>query len=227
MSTTTSPRETDTLAPDITAATSLGQGLSYELVSKAEFQKYRIVRPGPQADSVYLIETHETLSKNKFDLLLHQGDSKDGEVLGVVKMHLRGFTIGLGDPAKEIEGTPMVWEKLERPEKYGHKVYHFDFGTGAQRMTYTYRKSYRVLGRLKSMELRAGGIDKEDGQLLAKWVGSSSWTMKAGSLFIANMAKSGQDHSAHLDEEAKKWEIMVCLTAFAIIESQHRRSKGG
>ncbi|GIC86298.1 uncharacterized protein Aud_002666 [Aspergillus udagawae] len=224
MSTTTSPRDSDTLAPDVTAATNLGQGLSYELVSKPKFQAYRIVRPGSQADSVYYIETHETLSKNKFDLLLHKGDSKDGEVLGVVKMHRRGFTIGLGDPAREIEGKPMVWEKLERPEKHGHKVYHFDFGTGAQRMTYTYRKSYGVLGRLKSMELRAGGVDKEDGLLLAKWVGSSSWMMKAGSLFIANTAKSRQDRNAHLDEDTNKWEIMVCLTAFAIIESRYRGS---
>ncbi|KAJ5455862.1 uncharacterized protein N7458_004126 [Penicillium daleae] len=218
--------DSDTLTLDITAATNLSQGLSYELMSKGKLQMYRIVRPGPQADSMYYIETHETLSKHKFDLLLHQGDSKDGEVLGVVKMHRRGFTIGLGNPAGEIEGKQMEWERLERPKKYSHKIYYFDFGTGAQRMTYTYRKSYGVLGRLKSMELRAGGVDDEDGQLLAKWVGSSSWTMKTGSLFIAHTAKSGQDHNAPRDEEAKKWEIMVCLTTFAIIESQVRRSKG-
>lgn len=220
------PRDSDTVAPDITAAENLDQGLSYELVSEANFQAYHIRRPGPQATSVYYIETHETLKKNKFDLVLHEGHSKGGEVLGVVKMHLRGFTIGLGDPAREIEGKPMIWERLERPEKYRHKVYYFDFGSREHRMTYTYRKSYGVLGRLKSMELRTGGVDKEDGELLAKWVGRSSWTMKAGSLFVANVAKSSQDHNAHLDRDAKKWEIMVCLTAFAIIESQHRRSKG-
>lgn len=220
------PRDSDTVAPDITAAENLDQGLSYELVSEAKFQAYHIRRPGPQATSVYYIETHETLKKNKFDLVLHEGHSKGGEVLGVVKMHLRGFTIGLGDPAREIEGKPMIWERLERPEKYRHKVYYFDFGSREHRMTYTYRKSYGVLGRLKSMELRTGGVDKEDGELLAKWVGRSSWTMKAGSLFVANVAKSSQDHNAHLDRDAKKWEIMVCLTAFAIIESQHRRSKG-
>jgi hypothetical protein len=226
MSTTTSLMDFDTLAPDITTATNLGQGLSYELVSKGKLQMYRIVRPGPQADSIYYIETHGTLSKHKFDLLLHKGDSKDGEVLGVVKMHRRGFAIGLGDPAGEIEGKQMIWERLERPEKYSHKIYHFDFGAGAQRTTYTYRKSYGVLGRLKSMELRAGGVDEEDGQLLAKWVGSSSWTMKAGSLFIAYTAKSRQDHNAPRDKESKKWEMMVCLTTFAIIESQVRRSRG-
>ena len=226
MSTTTSLIDSGTLEPDITTATNLGQGLSYELVSEGKLQTYCIKRPGPQADSMYYIETHETLSKHKFDLILHRGDSKDGEVLGVGKMHLRGFTIGLGDPAGELEGKQMIWEKLERPGKYSHKIYNFDFGTGPQRTTYTYRKSYGVLGRLKSMELRAGGVDEEDGQLLAKWVGSSSWTMKAGSLFIACTAKSGQDHNALRDEETKKWELMVCLTTFAIIESQVRRSKG-
>jgi hypothetical protein len=226
MSTTTSLIDSDHLVPNITAAANLGQGFAYELVSKGKFQTYHITRPCPQADSIYYIETHETLSKHKFDLLFHQGDSKDGEVLGVVKMHRRGFTIGLGDPAGEIEGKQMIWERLERPEKYSHKVYYFNFGTGAARMTYTYRKSYGVLGRLKSMELRAGGVDEEDGQLLAKWVGSSSWTMKAGSLFIAYTAKNGQGHNTPRDEGTKKWEMMVCLTTFAIIESQVRRSKG-
>ncbi|KAJ5601322.1 hypothetical protein N7510_010856 [Penicillium lagena] len=226
MSTTSPLMDSETLTPNVTAATNFGQGLSYELVSNGKLQKYRIMMPGPPADSVYYIETHETLSKHKFDLLLHQGDSKDGEVLGVVKMHRRGFTIGLGDPAGEIEGKQMIWERLERPEKYSHKIYYFDFGTGAQRMTYTYRKSLGALGKLKSMELRAGGVDEEDGQLVAKWVRSSSWTMKAGSLFIAYTAKSGQDRNPPRDKEAKKWEIMVCLTTFAIIESQIRRSKG-
>lgn len=213
----------DTLTADITAATNLNQGLPYELVSKGKPKMYRIVRPGPQADPVYYLEAHETLSKHKFDLLLHQGDSKDGKVLGVVKMHHRGFTIGLGDPATEIEGKQMIWERLDRPEKHSHKIYYFDFEAGPQRMTFTYRKSCGVLGRLKSIELRAGGIDEEDGRLLAKWVGSSSWTMKDGSLFIT---KSGQDHNAPVGEETKNWEIMICLTTFAIIESQVRRSKG-
>lgn len=219
--------DSDTLAPGVMAATDFGQGLSYELVSKAKFQAYRIERLGSQAKSMYYIETHETLSKHKFDLLLHQGDSKDGEVLGVAKRHGRGFTIGVGDPAREIEGKQMIWERLERPEKYGHKIYYFDFGTGVQRMTCTYRKSNGFLGKLKTIELRAGGIDEEDGRLLAKWVGSSSRKIKEGSLFIPYTAKSGQDHNAISDEETKKWEIMVCLTTFAIIESQFRRRKGG
>lgn len=219
---TESAMESVTSATD-RPASPFGEGLSYELVSKGKLQAYHIHQPGPQADAIYYIETHETLSRNKFDLLLHRGDSKDGEVLGVVKMHTRGFTIGIGNPADELEGSPITWEKLERPEKYSHKIYHFDFGTGERRTTYTYRKTNGRTGRLKSMELRTGGIDKEDGQLLAKWLGSSSWHMKDGSLFIA---RSGQDQNAPRGGEANEWEIMVCLTTFAIIESQHRRSKG-
>lgn len=73
------------------------------------------------------------------------------------------------------------------------------------------------------MELRTGGVDEENGQLLAKWVGSSSWHIMDGSLFIA---KSGQDQNGPHVGNANEWEIMVCLTTFAIIESQHRRSKG-
>lgn len=220
---TTSTIGSDTLALDFTAATNHSQEPFYELVSKGKLQTYLITRPDPQAGSVYYVETHETLSKHKFDLLLHQGDSKDGEVLGVVKFHRRGFTIGLGNPGGELEGKHMTWERLERPEKYSHKVYYFDFGTGEQRMRYTYRKSYGVLGRLKTMELRAGGVDEENGQLLSKWVGNSSWSMKSGSLFIASAARNGQGKNAHDDRE---WERMICLTTFAIVESQHRRSKG-
>jgi hypothetical protein len=206
--------------------TSTNQGLSYELVSQGKLQAYRIIRPGSQAEPVYYIETHETLSKHKFDLILHRGDSKDGELLGVAKMHIRGFTIGLGDPAGEIQGKGMTWERLERPEKYSHKVYNFEFGTGATRRSYTYRKSYGVLKKLKGMELRAGGVDKEDGQLLAKWVGNNSWKMKNGSLSIARPSESLQELNETRDEEFEKWEIMVCLTTFSIIESQFRRSKG-
>jgi hypothetical protein len=95
-----------------TAASPFSEGLSDELVSKGKFQAYRIQQPGPRVNSIYYFETHETLSKNKFDLLLHNGDAKDGEVLGVVKMHMRGFTIGIGNPAKELEGRPITWEKL-------------------------------------------------------------------------------------------------------------------
>jgi hypothetical protein len=105
-------------------------------------------------------------------------------------------------------------------------VYNFEFGTGATRRSYTYRKSYGVLKKLKGMELRAGGVDKEDGQLLAKWVGNNSWKMKNGSLSIARPSESLQELNETRDEQFEKWEIMVCLTTFSIIESQFRRSKG-
>ncbi|KAJ5754152.1 uncharacterized protein N7511_008305 [Penicillium nucicola] len=205
---------------------STSQGLSYELVSKGKLQEYCITTPEPQKIPVYFIETHETLSKHKFDLILHQGDPKTGEILGVAKMHRRGFTIGVGDPAEEIEGKQLTWERLERPERYSHKVYHFDFGTGATRKTYTWRKSYRSLGRLKGMELRAGGIEEEKGQLLATWLGSNSWKMKYGRLYITQVADDGQNRELPSEEQTKKWGLMVCLTTFAIIESQVRRSKG-
>lgn len=223
--------ESDTLAPDLATdlpiTSPFGEKSSYEFVSKGKLRGYKIHSTDPEPNSIYHIESNETLSKNKFDLLLHKGDSKDGEVLGVAKRHLRGFTIGLGDPAGELEGKQVIWERLERPEKYSHKIYHFDFGTGQQRKTYTFRKCNGRTGRLKSMELRAGGIDEEDGQLLAKWVGSSRWNMKNGSLFIADRSRMGNNHLSQLQgEDITKWEIMVCLTTFAIIESQVRRSKG-
>lgn len=218
--------ESEPSTPDLPVNSPFEKGSSYELVSKGKLRAYEIHSPGPNSSPIYYIESNETLSKSKFDLLLHKGDSKNGVILGVAKRHLRGFTIGLGDPAGEIEGKPIIWEKLERPEKYSHKIYHFDFGKGEQRKTYTFRKSTGRTGRLKSMELRIGGVDEEDGELVAKWIGSSRWNMKNGSLFLADTVKKEQDQSAVREDHANDLEIIVYLTTFAVIESQVRRSKG-
>jgi hypothetical protein len=191
--------------------------LFYELVSLQKFRHYNIVKPGPVATPAYHITNCETLRRKKFDLTVHQG-SPDGQVFGVAKRQMRGWTVGFGSPADEFQGKELVWEQLQRPKKFSHKVYYFEFGSGADRKTYTYRKTYGTLKRLKSMELRAGGVDDEDGELLAKWVGNNGWTMKTGSLFIKRLDEKGQDQEV--------WERAVCLTAFAIIESQIRRSKG-
>ncbi|CAI7594283.1 unnamed protein product [Penicillium manginii] len=196
------------------------KGSFYELVSNGKLRAYEIKSPGPNTATIYYIESNETISKSKFDLLIHKGDSKGGVVLGVAKRHIRGFTIGLGDPAGEIEGKQIIWEKLERPEKYSHK--------GEQRSTYTLRKSTGRTGRLKSMELRVGGVDEEDGELVAKWVGSSRWNMKNGSLFVADTVKRGQhsEQNTLREGDANSLEMIVYLTTFAVIESQVRRSKG-
>lgn len=212
-------------SPDPPVASPFEKGSYYELVSKEKFRAYKISSPGHEADAIHHIESNETLSKNKFDLLLHKGDSEKGEILGVAKRHLRGFTIGLGDPAGEIEGKEVVWEKLERPEKYSHKVYHFDYGKGEQRTTYTFRKTNGRTGRLKSMELRVGRPDREDGELVAKWIGSSRWNMRHGSLFVADTTKGGANQSA-AQRDTSDFDIVVWLTTFSVIESQYRRSKG-
>ncbi|KAJ5762893.1 hypothetical protein N7533_001574 [Penicillium manginii] len=220
--------ESDPSTPDLPVISPFEKGSFYELVSDGKLRAYEIKSFGPNTATIYYIESNETLSKSKFDLLIHKGDSKGGEVLGVAKRHMRGFTIGLGDPAGEIEGKQIIWEKLERPEKYSHKVYHFDFGKGEQRSTYTFRKATGRTGRLKSMELRVGGVDEEDGKLVAKWVGSSRWNMKNGSLFVADTVKREQDskQNALREGDANDLEMIVYLTTFAIIESQVRRSKG-
>lgn len=209
-----------------TTAAPVDCGSFCKFISIGKLQSYQIRRLESPPDSMYYLESNETLSKGKFDLLLHKGHSKEGEILGVAKMHSRGFTIGIGDPAGELEGRPVIWERLERPEKYSHKTYHFDFGSAGQRATYTYRKTNGRTGRLKSMELRAGGVDEENGQLLAKWVGSSSWHMKDGTLFIAQGMEIGPSSDMPNGQNSNNWDIVVFLTAFSIIESQHRRSKG-
>ena len=224
--------DSETAAPNTESAVNApgdDRALFYELVSQPTIHRYRIVRPDAPSTPVYYIEKHKSLSKNTFDLILHEGDSKHGDVLGVVKLHPRGFTFGLGDPAADKrEGEEMIWEESKRPKTFSHRVHQFDFGTGAQRRTYTYRKSYSVLKRLKGIELRAGGVEEEEaeGPVLAKWVGGKSkWTMKAGSLLIRRTGMEDRNQDVPSDEKAKKWEVMVCLTTFGIIESQLKRRK--
>lgn len=198
-----------------------------ELVSRKMFRHYNIGRPDPDTTQLYFIRNCETLRKSKFDLTVHRGTSQEGEILGVTKRHRKGWTIGIGNPAGEIEGKAIPWEELGRPEKFSHKVYFFDFGTGAQRKTYTWRKSYATLRRLKSMDLRVGGVDDEEGELVARWVNSSRWSMKVGSLFIKRDAAMGLDQDgSSTGVKPSEWERVAFLTAFSIIESQVRRSKG-
>jgi hypothetical protein len=198
-------------------------GLFYELVSNSSIRKHLITSPNSPA-ATYHVTKQESLSRKKWDVKIHRGDSEERDILAVAKFHMHSITIGLGDPGNAPEeggdGKPMTWEELERPQKWRYNVYYFKYGSGAQRKTYTYRKTYTALKKLKTMELRVGGVEDEDGELVAKWVRGSKWGMKNGSLFIKKTVAADQE------EEAKNWEVMVVVSVLSIVESQVRRSKG-
>jgi hypothetical protein len=205
------------------------QELFYELVSIATVHKHKhcIAKPDSLSTPIYYVERHKSLSKKKFDLKIHDGDSKQGIALGVVKLHSRGATIGLGDPDAVIEegrksGQRMIWEKLERLHKWNHNAYYFEYGSGEERKVYTYRKKFNRWCVFKSIELRLGGLEAVEGELVAKWVGTSKWLLKPGSLFIKREF-GDQKSEVPAKETGKDWEMMVMLTMLTIIESQARR----
>ena len=206
----------------------------YELVSIATGLKHhRVAKPNSLSTFNYCMERHETISKKKFDLKIHEGDSKKGTVLGVVKLHVRGFTVGLGDPDKLIEdggkgGERMVWEKLEKPEKWNHKVYYFEYGSGEERKMYTYRKIVNRIGALLSMELRLGGVEAVEGELVAKWVRGSKWLVMSGNLFIKRreLREHGSESTGkETGKESNDWELMIMLSVFGIIENRARSGR--
>ena len=134
--------------------------------------------------------------------------------------HGAHFTIGVGNPEVTIEegedkAERMSWEKLQRMKKWTYRWYQFEFGAGEGREVYTWRRTNdRWPRRLKNMELRVG--KEEGGDLVAVWKGSHGMKVKRGSMFIKR--RGGL-------KEEKKWELMVLLTGFSIIESYVKRTR--
>lgn len=212
----------------------------YKLVSKRTLNSHYISReessPESLAAPLYCITKHE-LPPVKSDVEVRAGGSKTGPILGVVKMKIGRHVIGLGDPdAIFSEGEReerIVWEDMQRvrEEKFAWKTYVFEFESGGGlRKKYTWRKTKMGLGvsRIgmftKQMELRVSDPEAVNtGELVAKWQGSSKVYMKQGSLFIKR--RTGRDGDGDEEMEEKRWELMVLLTLFAIIETAVRRNR--
>jgi len=144
-------------------------------------------------------------------------------------LHSKFHTIGLGDPNAlyredyfEVgeRRERMVWERITRNKKWSYNSYTFSYAAAdGERKTYTWRRTVdRWYKQLKEMELRAGSVEEVEGEVLAVWKGTNRWNVKRGSLFI----RKGEEGD---EKEKKRWEVMVILTAFAIIENFQRRGK--
>jgi hypothetical protein len=207
----------------------LNPALFYELVSKRTFLVHHISPPSSISTPFYCVTKHESVLRKNPDLKLHRGSDKSGQVLGVVKIGARFDTIGVGDPDAVLEEGNrvgrIVWERLQRTKKWTYKSYEFEYERGVgrgERQTYTWRRTKNHFGFLRELELRVGGPEQREGEVLAVFVGTDTRNIKRGRYFIKRSRDGdGEEGMA----EAKRWELMVLLTSLAIIESAARRSR--
>ncbi|KAF8851217.1 hypothetical protein BDZ45DRAFT_808492 [Acephala macrosclerotiorum] len=188
-----------------------------ELKSTKTLKTHNFALNSAPSNFLYSIGLHNHYSK-KPDIEVHLGADKTGPVLGVVRLQIQGIKIGIGDPDYILPegggdvGDRMVWEVMERLNKWKYNEYSFDYESlRKERKTYTWRRTKAFWGHMREMELREGAKDDKEGELLAVWRRSEKVNKKRGSLFCKRF---GQD---------EKWDLVVVLSILAIIESEVRR----
>jgi hypothetical protein len=202
--------------------------LFYELISTTTLTTHHISQRASPSTPLYCVEKHASFSK-KPDVMLHHGDSNAGAVLGVVRLGLREYAIGIGDPDALLEEgnaeERVVWERLLRANKWDHKIYEFEYENGAgggPRTKFTWRWTNPWFLRVpRDLELRVGSPADGEGELVARFRKTDWRFIKRGSLFIKR--RYGDDGGEQGEEQRKRWELVVLLTALGIIEGVARR----
>jgi hypothetical protein len=204
-------------------------GLFYELLSTCTYRAHHILQPSSPPIPLYCAERNESPFRNKPSMKLHQGNDKSGCTLGVVKLGLREHIIGLGDPdAVFNEGNRverMVWERLQSMSKWSHKTYEFEFESClGERTTYRWQwANHGFLGVPLDLELRVRSSESGEGEILALYKRADWKHFKRGTFSIKRRwDRVGEDEMAG-EQEGKRWELMVLLTALAILEGAIRR----
>jgi hypothetical protein len=219
MASPTSPTSPDSLPTEISNP---DPALFFEFISTKNLPIHQLFLSSNPSTPLYTIEMHEPLSSKKPSILLHTGSSKTDPVVGIVKLgsqRAKFNTIGIGNPEAVLEeggdkSERMVWERLQRMKKWSFRWYEFEFGG----QVYTWRRTKdRWPKILKNLELRVG--KEEDGELIAVWKGSTRMNVKRGSFFIR-----WKDEAVD-EREWKRFEAVMLLTGFAIIEGYRRRSR--
>ena len=108
--------------------------------------------------------------------------------------------------------------------KWSHKTYEFEFESGGERTTYRWQWANRgFLGVPLDLELRVRSSESGEGEILALYKRADWKHFKRGTFFIKRRwDRVGEDEMAGGQEE-KRWELMVLLTALAILEAAVRR----
>jgi hypothetical protein len=76
------------------------------------------------------------------------------------------------------------------------------------------------LGIARDIELRVDSPENREGEIVAIYKKTDWRFLKRGTFFI------NKNYQGNVEEEGKKWELMVLLTALGILEGAVRRSRG-
>jgi hypothetical protein len=144
----------------------------------------------------------------KPDITLYSGDSAHGKTLGVValKRFAGKYEVALGDPHVDKE---LVWEPLEVVEYWASRHrWEFEFGEGEVTSFLWRHPGERLADHPGDMELVE---EEKPDHVLAQYVkaGTHSWKTR-GNLLIR-------------DGYGEAWELMVTLTALALVVVKSRR----
>jgi hypothetical protein len=206
--------------------------LFYELISTTTLTLHHISQPYSPSTPLYCAKKHASFSK-KPDVTIHRGNSNAGAVLGVVRLGLREYAIGIGNPEALLEegnvDERVVWERLLRSNNWNHKAYEFEYENGVgggTRMKFTWRWTNPWFLRVpRDLELRVGSPRDGEGELVSRYRKTDWWFVKRGSFFIKRRYSDGGEEQG--EEQRKKWELVVLLTAqgFLRVKPGGRKAK--
>lgn len=207
------PTNTETAGapPHDVSLTSISAAESHKfnelIVYKTGISNLKLSRAGSET-SVFFVGT-ALFSPNKVDITIHDGGDSHGKVLGVVdlKKFAGHYEVALGDPSTDKEVT---WEPLEAVQHWTSRHgFESDFGKEGVKSFLWRHPGERLADHPEDMELV--GEDNPE-YVLAQYVkaGTHSWKTR-GNLLIR-------------EGYGETWELMVTLTAMALVIVKSRRN---
>ena len=174
-------------------------------VYKTGFSNLKICPAGSET-AMFFINTALN-SPGKADLTLHSGGDAHGEVLGAVdlKRFAGHYEVAIGDPSVDKD---LVWEPLEVVQYWASR-HGFESDFGGTVGSFLWRHpGEKLADHPGDMELVE---EEKPGHVLAQYVkaGTHPWKTR-GNLLI----KEGY---------GEVWELMVVLTAMALVVVKNRR----
>ena len=175
-------------------------------VYKAGLSNFKLCPAGSEAP-VFFVDT-SLYSPSKADITMHAGGDSRGRVLGAVdlKKFAGHYEVALGDPSKNKE---INWDPLEVVQYWASRhAFESEFGNGGVKAFLWRHPGERLSDHPGDMEL----VEEDNPDyVLAQYVkaGTHSWKSR-GNLLIR-------------EGYGEAWELMVTLTAMALVVVKSRR----
>ena len=165
---------------------------------------------------LYFVE-NSTWTPHKPDVTLHSGTENTGPVLGVAKFAVSSdITVGLGD-LNVNNGLDMIWEAVAKKSIIKHSEYEWsmDLPGSCERRTFIWKRTHHF------------GLEDESSSATAALTNFKLLDALTGEI-VANFARNGTSWRKRVGkfviraDYGEEWELMVLLTALAIIEKVRR-----